>query len=92
MYELLSRFEPGQLIGLVAVVGSMLCGLSAIVMGIWMEMRKADNAAKLKQFMLERGMSAEDIRTVLDAGSSTVQKGLAALHLTPRGAPAPRQS
>jgi hypothetical protein len=43
MFELLSRFDPGQLIGLTA----------------------------LKKTMLERGMSAEEIRMVMHAGPCT---------------------
>ena len=70
MEELLTRFEPGQFIGLVAVAGGMLCGIVGIVMGCWLEMRKVATAAALKQDMLNRGMSADEIRTVLDSGSA----------------------
>jgi hypothetical protein len=35
---------------------------------IWRSVRKADLAARLKQDILVRSMSAEEIRTVLDAG------------------------
>jgi hypothetical protein len=69
MSELLSKFDGGELIGLVAVGGSMLCGMVAIVMGIWHANRKSEIAAALKTDMLNRGMSAEEIRTVLDAGT-----------------------
>jgi hypothetical protein len=65
----LSRFDPGQVIGLVAVTGGLLCGLVAIVMGIWLEMRRTETAAILKQDMLNRGMTADEIRTVLEAGT-----------------------
>ncbi len=69
MYELLSKFEPGQLIGLVAVSGGLLCGLVAIVMGIGLEMRRVELAAGLKRNMLDRGMTAEEIRMVMETGS-----------------------
>jgi hypothetical protein len=69
MSELLSKFDGGELIGLVAVAGGLLCGMVAIVMGVWHANRRTEIAAALKQDMLNRGMSAEDIRTVLDAGS-----------------------
>jgi hypothetical protein len=69
MIELLSKFEPGELIGLTAVVGGLMCGGIAIVMGIWLAIRKTELAAGLKKSMLERGMSAEEIRMVMDAGS-----------------------
>jgi hypothetical protein len=66
--------EPGELIGLVAVAGGLLCGIVGIVMGCWLEMRKVAGANDLKQNMLERGMSAEEIQTVLDAGADSAGK------------------
>ncbi len=75
MIELLSRFEPGEMIGLVAVSGGLLCGLVAITMGIWHEHRKTEINAALKQDMLNRGMTADDIRVVLDAGTPPKSKG-----------------
>ena len=75
MSELLSKFDGGELIGLVAVAGSMLCGMLAIIMGVWHSNRKSEIAAALKQDMLNRGMSADDIRTVLDAGADASRRG-----------------
>jgi hypothetical protein len=75
MNEILSRFEAGEIIGLVAVTGVLLCGLVAIIMGIWHVHRKAEINAALKQDMLNRGMSADDIRMVLDAGTPQSGKG-----------------
>ena len=72
--DIISRFEPGEFIGLVAVGGGLLCGLVAIFMGIWHEHRKTGISAALKQDMLNRGMSAEDIRIVLEAGTKTSSK------------------
>lgn len=69
MSELVGKFDADQLIGLVAVVGAFLCGLPAVILGIWYAIRQAELAAALKQDMLNRGMSAEEIRTVLDAGT-----------------------
>jgi hypothetical protein len=60
--------EPGQLIGLVAVAGGLLVALSSVLMRGWVKMRFLTSENLLKQDMLERGMSAEEIRTVLDAG------------------------
>jgi hypothetical protein len=71
MFELLSKFEPGQLIGLTAVVGGLICGVVGIVMGTGLAIRKTELSASLKKSMLEKGMSAEEIRTVMDAGSCT---------------------
>jgi hypothetical protein len=69
MFELLSKFEPGELIGLTAVLGGLICGVVGTVMGIGLAIRKTELAASLKKSMIERGMSAEEIRTVMDAGS-----------------------
>jgi hypothetical protein len=69
MYELLDKLQPGQLIGLVAVVGGLACGFVAIIMGIGLEFRRVELAAALKKHMLERGMTADEIRMVMDAGS-----------------------
>jgi hypothetical protein len=74
MSEVLSRLNGGEMIGLVAVSGGLLCGLVAIFMGIWHEHRKSEINGALKQDMLNRGMSAEDIRTVLEAGTGTSSK------------------
>jgi hypothetical protein len=69
MMDLLSRMDSGELIGIVAVVGGLLIALVAIIAGSWVKVRRAEIAAALKQDMLNRGLSAEDIRTVLGAGS-----------------------
>jgi hypothetical protein len=71
MYELLSKIEPGHLIGLVAVAGGLACGIVAIVMGIRLEIRRVELASALKQDMLERGMTADEIRIVMEAGSGS---------------------
>jgi hypothetical protein len=73
MDELLSKLDGGELIALVAVGGGLLCGIVGIIMGCWLEMRRVSANAALKQDMLERGLSAEDIRTVLDAGTGQTQ-------------------
>ena len=39
-------------------------------MGIGLEMRRTELAAALKRDMLERGMTAEEIRIVMEAGSN----------------------
>jgi hypothetical protein len=72
MHELLSKIEPGHLIGLVSVIGGLACGIVAIVMGVGLEMRRVELAAGLKRDMLDRGMTAEEIRIVMEAGSKDV--------------------
>ena len=70
MHELLSKIEPGQIIGLVAVIGAFACGIVGIVMGVGLVTRRVELAADLKKDMLERGMSAQEIRMVMEAGSN----------------------
>ena len=74
MYELLSKFDPGGFVGLVSTVGAFSCAIVAIVMGIRLEYRRVELAAALKRDMLERGMSAEEIRIVMEAGSKNSQR------------------
>jgi hypothetical protein len=69
MTEFFDKFSGGQMLGLVAIVGGLLVGATAIVAGAWQKARRAEVAAALKHDMLNRGMSAEEIRTVLDAGT-----------------------
>ncbi len=71
MSDVLTRMSPGELIGLVAVAGGLFCGLVAIVMGIGLEYRRVELAAALKKDMLERGLTPEEIRTVMEAGLNT---------------------
>jgi hypothetical protein len=74
--EFLSKFDSGELIGLVVLTGGMLLGLILGSMGILLafygqrqELRQAEIMAALKQDMLNRGMSADEICAVLEAGS-----------------------
>jgi hypothetical protein len=69
MNEFLSRFSSGELIALVAIAGGLVCGTIVIIVDYWQQIRKAEIAARLKQDMLDRGMSAEEIRIVTEAGS-----------------------
>ena len=73
MYEFLSRLEPGHVIGLVSVIGAFACAIVAIVMGIGLEVRRAELTAGLKKDMLERGMTAEEIQIVMEAGTKSAQ-------------------
>jgi hypothetical protein len=64
MTDLLTHFKPGEIIGLLAVAGGLLIALSAVVGGFWHQAR----LTALKQDMVSRGMSADEIRAVIDAG------------------------
>jgi hypothetical protein len=70
MEEMLSKMDGGDFIALVAVSGGLLCGIVGIIMGCWLEMRRVAANSALKQDMLDRGMSADEIRIVLDAGTN----------------------
>ena len=72
MHELLSKIEPEHLIGLVSVIGAFACGIVGIVMGVGLAMRRVELAAGLKRDMLDRGMTAEEILIVMEAGSKDV--------------------
>ncbi|HLJ97845.1 MAG TPA: hypothetical protein VKU02_32080 [Gemmataceae bacterium] len=75
MAEFLSHLRPGELLALIAVVGGLLCAITAILAGTWQKVRRTEMLLALKQEMLSRGMSAEDIRAVLEAGSKGSRKG-----------------
>jgi hypothetical protein len=64
---------PSEVIGLVSVAGGLVCGfvivITGIVMGTKLELRRAEMAFELKREMLERGMTPEEIRIVMEAGS-----------------------
>lgn len=68
MTEFLTRIA-GNLPAL-AIVGGSVVALASVVSGVVFRMRRDSLAAQLKQDMLDRGMSAEEIKTVLEAGSS----------------------
>jgi hypothetical protein len=68
MIELLSRFNPEDVIALVAVVGGLIVGPAIAIFIHFNGLRKTEILTRLKQDMLDRGMSAEEIKMVLEAG------------------------
>ena len=64
MVELLEHVNGGELIAIIAVGGGILTGIVAILAGTWHKSREL----ALKAEMVSRGMSAEEIRMVLDTG------------------------
>ena len=81
MFDWLSQQSAGQLIGLTAVVMGPLIAITAVIGGAWARVRRvelqahlAETEAVLKQQMIERGMSADEIVRVLDAGQGKVAK------------------
>lgn len=69
MSEFLSKFQAGELIGLVAVSGGMLCGLTAILGGIVAKCWCHARDLAFKEEMIARGMSADEIRMVIECGN-----------------------
>jgi len=63
---------------LVAVGLVMLIPLTAILIAVpfenWRKVREAEMEASLKHAMLERGMSAEEIATVMNSGSKATKR------------------
>ncbi len=69
MDDYLSKFSGGELIAVIAIVGGLICGVIVMIGEFWRRIRKAEIEAKLKTDMLDRGMSAEEIKIVLEAGA-----------------------
>ena len=70
MFEVLSRFEPGQVIGLVAVMGGLGVGALAVFMGIGLEMRKTELAAAASRRTCSNGGCLRRKSAVMDAGTN----------------------
>jgi hypothetical protein len=67
MSDLFSGANPDVVIPLVTLTLVAICALALVIGVCWYKIHKYSTAAKLKQEMLDRGMSAEDIKTVLEA-------------------------
>jgi hypothetical protein len=70
MLDFITQIGVGEFIALVATVGGLLIPLVAIVGGLAYKHRRLSVEASLKQLMIERGMSAEEIKEVLQASMS----------------------
>ena len=68
MAEFFSRFRSDEIIGLLTAAGILILCISPVVGVLWYKIHKNSVNAMLKQDMLNRGMSAEEIKTVLEAG------------------------
>jgi len=63
--DILSRVHPNELIWIVGIGGGLLWGIVCSIGKHWERIRKVE----LKQDMLNRGMTPDEIKMVLDAGS-----------------------
>jgi hypothetical protein len=68
MNEFLSRLNSGDAIALVSVGAGLLITVFCVGAGVWHKVRAEEIAADLKKDMLDRGMSADEIKTILEAG------------------------
>ena len=70
MGDFITQIGFGPFIALVALVGGLLIPLVAIIGGLMYKHRKLQVEAALKQQMIERGMSADEIKEVIGASRS----------------------
>ncbi len=70
MLEYISRLESNDLVAVMVVIAVSVTALISTALSVWGKVRRAQVSANLKQDMLDRGMSADEIKTVLDAGSN----------------------
>ena len=55
-------------VALVAVAGGIITGIVGTVAKNWRKARESEHLAVLKQSMIEKGMSADEIERVVNAG------------------------
>jgi hypothetical protein len=92
LQDFVSAFGRDMAFILLLVIFNALVGLAFFIAIQWRKIRQAEIQAALKHDMLERGMSAEQIKLVLEAGQSVA---LAALGKSPEptaAAPVARQA
>jgi hypothetical protein len=68
MPDVWSKFDADSIVWLVIVVGVLIFSLFLVAAVHWHKVRESDNVTKLKLEMLDRGMSVDDIKTIIEAG------------------------
>ena len=68
MSDVLTRLDSNDLVGVVGIISGLAMSAAFGLSTAWSRMRRAQIAADLKRDMLDRGLSAEEIKTVLEAG------------------------
>lgn len=71
MEALLSKLRPDELISLLSILLLYATGLTVWLTYSWRMHRRTEIEAALKQDMLNRGMSADDIERVVRASAAT---------------------
>jgi hypothetical protein len=73
MGDILSRINSSDLaavIGVTVLLTVTVIGVALVLGGvIWFKLRQEEIRCRLKQEMLDRGMSADEIKIVLEAGA-----------------------
>ena len=72
MTEVLTKLNPGELVGLLWTAGPIFCALVWIILGHVLEYHRVSVAAALKKAMVERGMTADEIVQVLGPPSEAL--------------------
>lgn len=67
MTDVFLGWQPKEVIAVVSVVGGLLMVTVITVFSIWQGMRKVEMELALKQDMIQRGFTPEQIRDVLRA-------------------------
>jgi hypothetical protein len=67
MSELSAVYDAAGLIVLFVAVGGVLFFLALVIGNYWRDIRLAELEANLKQDMLDRGMTADEIKTIIEA-------------------------
>ena len=73
MNELLSRMNPEQIIPLFAILMVFGTVMVMVVARHWSRVRRAEMEIALKQEMLTRGMSAAEIKQVLEPSAGGIR-------------------
>jgi hypothetical protein len=68
MLAFISQISPQDVIPILTIGGGLIVALISVIAGVLLRVHKTNVSARLKQDMLDRGMSAEEIKTVLEAG------------------------
>ena len=72
MFDTLFSKDPGILIPLVMAVCGALVGIIAIIAHQWRSIRQAEVEGALKQDMLNRGMTADEIERIIRVSNQPV--------------------
>jgi hypothetical protein len=75
MFDMLSTWRAGEVIGLTAVVGFFLWMIAWVVVHYWNSARLAELEAGLKRDFLQRGLSVEEIERLLRASREPASIG-----------------